>query len=149
MVMNYPRTDVRMPPAAPWSPALSLLVVRWGGEETEFNVEQWGSASASTSSAYVSAFLDKTVYPTLGPDYEVISVFVTSGLDMARLGPATVCAMMRGRHRAGCYFLWPVMHQDGEVGARRAPLAGTRAQCAPLPGEIGARVRHAGSIRLL
>mmetsp|Transcript_20045 Transcript_20045/g.66325 ORF Transcript_20045/g.66325 Transcript_20045/m.66325 type:complete len:325 (-) Transcript_20045:1858-2832(-) len=115
MVMNYPRTDVRMPPAAPWSPALSLLVVRWGGEETEFNVEQWGSASASTSSAYVSAFLDKTVYPTLGPDYEVISVFVTSGLDMARLGPATVCAMMRGRHRAGCYFLWPVMHQDGEV----------------------------------
>ena len=120
MVMDYPPCDTRPllplpgePPRAP--PTLSLLVVRWGGEETQFNVEQWGAASASTSSAYVSAFIDSSVYPMLGPDYEVITVFVTSGADLAKLGPAAVCAMMRGRHRAACYFLWPVMHQDGEV----------------------------------
>ena len=115
MVMSYPLCDVRGPSGGSYVPTLSLLVVRWGGEETEFNVEQWGSASASTSSAYVSAFLDSSVYPVLGPDYEVISVFVTSSFDLARLGPAAVCPMMHGKHRAACYFLWPVMHQDGEV----------------------------------
>jgi len=118
MVLSYPARDVRplpKPGDATFVPTLSLLVVRWGGEETDFNVAQWGSASASTSSAYVSAFLDATVYPVLGPDYEVISVFVTSGFDLARLGPAALCPLLRGKHRAACYFLWPVMHQDGEV----------------------------------
>ena len=118
MVMNYPACDVRplpMPGAAYPEVTLSLLVVRWGGEETQFNIEQWGVASASTSSAYVSAFVDSTVYPVLGPDYEVHSVFVSSGADLAKLGPAATCQAMRGRHKAACYFLWPVMHQDGEV----------------------------------
>ena len=118
MVMNYPACDVR-PLAAPGTaypePTLSLLVVRWGGEETHFNVEQWGSASASTSSAYVSAFVDSAIYPILGPDYEVHAVFISSGLELAKLGPAAACQVMRGRHKAACYFLWPVMHQDGEV----------------------------------
>lgn len=118
MVMDYPQCDVRplpVPGEPPYVPTLSLLIIRWGGEETQFNVEQWGSASASTSSAYVSAFVDSTIYPVLGPDYEVFSVFVTSGFDLARIGPASLCQSLRGKHRAACYFLWPVMHQDGEV----------------------------------
>ena len=118
MEMDYPSIDVR-PPTPPGMaapvPALSLLVVRWGGEETEFNVEQWGAASASTSSAYARAFIDGTVYETLGPDYEVHAIFIKSGADLARVGAAAACAPMRGRHKAACYFLWPVMHQDSEV----------------------------------
>ena len=118
MAMSYPAGDVRklLRPGESRPPVtLSLLAVRWGGEETDFNVEQWGSASASTSSAYVSALVDKTIYPTLGPDYEVLSVWVSSGADLAKAQPSAICQAMVGRHKAACYFLWPVMHQDGDV----------------------------------
>ena len=161
MAMRYPPCDVRplpAPGAAPWVPTLSLLVVRWGGQETEFNVEQWGSASASTSSAYISAFVDSTIYKVLGPDYEVISIFVTSGHDLARLGPAAVCPMMRGRHRAACYFLWPVMHQacaslHGVCLPHMACAAVIwRATCCSLcctAGRRGPRERHGRSVHVL
>lgn len=111
MVVSVPLSDVRRPGSAPQSVTLSLLVVRWGGQETEFNIEQWGAASSSTSDAYVSAFIDGTVYDRLGPDYEVFSVFVTSGDDLAKLQPAAIVPSMTGRHRAACYFLWPVTAQ--------------------------------------
>ena len=113
MVVAVPPWDVRRPSTEARRVTLSLLIVRWGGQETEFNMEQWGAASSSTSDAYVSAFVDATVYERLGPDYEVFTVFVTSGADLARLQPAAIVPMMTGRHRAGCYFLWPVMCQDG------------------------------------
>jgi hypothetical protein len=96
------------------SVSLSILVVRWGGEQTKFNVEQWGAASSSVSDEYVSAFLDDCVYSHLGPDYEVFSVFVQSGADMLKLQPPAIVASMCGRHRCGCYFLWPVLATDGE-----------------------------------
>ena len=51
------------------------------------------------------------VYDRLGPDYEVFSVFVTSGDDLAKLQPAAIVPSMTGRHRAACYFLWPVTAQ--------------------------------------
>ena len=94
--------------------SLSVLVVRWGGEQTQFNVEQWGRASASVSDEYVSCFLDETLYENLGPDYEVFTAFVQSGADMAKLMAPTIAAAMSGRHKCGCYFLWPVMATDGE-----------------------------------
>ena len=93
MALSYPACDVRPEPKGSGYPpvTLSLLVVRWGGEETSFNIEQWGTASASTSSRYISSFLDKTVYPVLGPDYEVHAVFVTSGAELSKVGPAAIC----------------------------------------------------------
>ena len=50
-----------------------MLVVRWGGEPTAFNEEQWGKASASVSDTYISAFVDGALYEALGADYEVRS----------------------------------------------------------------------------
>ena len=50
-----------------------MLVVRWGGEPTAFNEEQWGKASASVSDTYISAFVDGALYEALGTDYEVRS----------------------------------------------------------------------------
>jgi len=94
---------------------LSMLIVRWGGEETDFNVEQWGAASSSTSDTYVKTFVDQIVYTRLGPDYEVFTVFVSSGTEMGRIQPAAICQAMTGRHKAGLYFLWPVMAQDGAI----------------------------------
>ena len=115
MIVHYVPSEVRRPSRVAQPPTLSLFVVRWGGEETHFNVEQWGAASASVSDAYVRSFVDGTVYERLGPDYEVFTAFVASGKDMAKLQPAAVCQSMSGRHRAACYFLWPVMAQDGEA----------------------------------
>ena len=50
-----------------------MFIVRWGGEPTAFNEEQWGKASASVSDTYISAFVDGALYEALGTDYEVRS----------------------------------------------------------------------------
>ena len=50
-----------------------MFIVRWGGESTAFNEEQWGKASASVSDTYISAFVDGALYEALGTDYEVRS----------------------------------------------------------------------------
>ncbi|KAL1496077.1 hypothetical protein AB1Y20_014704 [Prymnesium parvum] len=113
MVVWMSADDVR-PRGAAAGVSLSVLVVRWGGEQTQFNVEQWGRASASVSDEYISCFLDETLYEHLGPDYEVFTAFVQSGADMAKLMAPPIAAAMTGRHRCGAYFLWPVMATDGE-----------------------------------
>ena len=73
MVVTVEARDVR--PASDGRltarPTLSVFVVRWGGEHTKFNNEEWGGAGASVSEQYIEWFLDKCVYATLGPDYEV------------------------------------------------------------------------------
>ena len=37
--------------------------------------------------------------------------------------PAALCSSMTGRHKAGCYFLWPVMAQDGDIDESGMVLA--------------------------
>eukprot|EP00965_Chrysotila_dentata_P025581 850035-Pleurochrysis_carterae.AAC.9 len=64
MVVNVPRRDIRAA-SDNQEVALSLLVVRWGGEPTRFNEEQWGAASASVTDTYISAVVDKTICSTL------------------------------------------------------------------------------------
>ncbi len=113
MVVFMLPADVRRPAGPGYQPALSLLVVRWGGEQTQFNTDQWGAASASVSDEYVEAVLDQTLYRRLGPNYEVISAFIESGADMLKLQPSAVVQLMNGRHLCALYFLWPVMAQDG------------------------------------
>ena len=112
MVVWMQPQDVRRP-VRDYAPALSLFVVRWGGEQTPFNNEQGGQASSSVSDDYADYVLDGTLYPRLGPDYEVITAFVESGADMSKLQASAIVPMMRGRHVGALYFLWPVMAQDG------------------------------------
>jgi hypothetical protein len=71
MLVSVARREVRLPPAVRAPPALSLLVVRWGGEPGHFNEEQWGRASATSSDKYIHTFLDGACFAALGPDYEV------------------------------------------------------------------------------
>lgn len=71
MLVSVSRREVRLPPAMRAPPALSLLVVRWGGEPGHFNEEQWGRASASITDTYIHTFLDEACFAALGPDYEV------------------------------------------------------------------------------
>ena len=114
MVVFMQPCDVRRPMPM-YAPAVSLLVVRWGAEQTQFNNEQWGQASSSVSDSYVDHVLDKTLYSRLGPDYEVVTAFVESGHDLKALQPGAIAPMLRGRHVGALYFLWPVMAQDGDV----------------------------------
>ena len=85
MVVFMLPSDVRRPAGPEYTPALSILVVRWGGEQTVFNDDQWGQASSSVSDAYVDHVLDRTLYHRLGPDYEVVTAFVESGSDLRKL----------------------------------------------------------------
>lgn len=113
MVVLLPLADVRRPLGPAYTPALSLLVVRWGGESTPFNNEQWGAASSSVSGTYIDAVIDGTLHARLGRDYEVVSAFVESGADMRQLQASAIAPMLTGRHVCALYFLWPVMAQDG------------------------------------
>ena len=112
MVVFMPPSDVRRPEPG-YKPAVSLFVVRWGGESTLFNVEQWGEASSSVSDSYIDFVIDRTLYSRVGPDYEVVTAYVESGSDMLKLQPSAIAPMLTGRHVCGLYFLWPVMAQDG------------------------------------
>ena len=38
---------------------------------------------------------------------------MNSGADLLKMQPAAIVPVMSGVHRAACYFLWPVMAQDG------------------------------------
>ena len=92
------------------------------------NEEQWGPISASVSDAYIEALTDGACYGALGPHYEVLTVFIERGDDLARLHMASLAGSLRGAHRAGCFFLWPTLFQDGTAGqmgmAAAAPILG-------------------------
>ena len=116
-------------------PCISLLVVRWGSPTTPFDDAEWGGQpgeevplsglSASVSNQYIGAVCDETLHRRLGPNYEVLSVFVRSSDDLARLQYSDLAARLRGRHKCGLYFLWPTRFRDGspkqQVGMVNAP----------------------------
>ena len=52
-------------------PLLSVVAVRWGGDASGFNSEQWGATSASVSDTYIDHFTNAVLYAALGPAYEV------------------------------------------------------------------------------
>ena len=99
MVVTVDARDVR--PASDGRltarPTLSIFVVRWGGEHTKFNNEEWGGAGASVSEQYIEWFLDKCVYATLGPDYEVSTRRREAATRRRRHAAATAgCRPLRG-----------------------------------------------------
>ena len=109
----FTRADVRIAAdGVPPAPVMSVVVVRWGGETTDFNESQWGELSSSVSDRYIHSFLDHT-YKCLGPAYEVLSIFVETGADLARVPLGALSSRLRGAHRCALYFLWPTLAQDG------------------------------------
>ena len=106
--------DVRsLEGARGYVPVLSAVVVRWAGEPTRFNEAQWGAISASVSDTFIEHFTDSALYASLGPRYEVVSVFIQRADDLHRLQPVALAGSLQGRHRCALYFLWPTLFQDG------------------------------------
>mmetsp|Transcript_34644 Transcript_34644/g.83667 ORF Transcript_34644/g.83667 Transcript_34644/m.83667 type:complete len:577 (+) Transcript_34644:79-1809(+) len=122
LVKNIDPHHVRMYCGMP--PALSLFIVRWGGHcSVDPTVEGdggWGESGASVSDRYIANFLDQ-LHDTVGVGsaaqgggYEIWSAFVQNTREVGVLGnyaPGVHCAM-RGVHKAGFYYLWPVEWQD-------------------------------------
>jgi len=81
---------VRVPPPPTWRESLSLVVVRWGDYHgpDAFKEAEWGPASATVTDKHVSALCDGALYTRIGPDYEVLSIFVECAADLARVQPA-------------------------------------------------------------
>lgn len=124
MVLRMHPQDIRKKPKSdsdyqqhfgvPRAPKISFLEVRWGGKEDVCTTtEQWGHANSSVHDMYIELFYEKTVYNRLGPDYEVITAWISSSHDFAKLNAAHLLSQMRGKYKAALYHLWPVNQQDG------------------------------------
>jgi len=100
----------------PQRPQLSLLHLRWGGEQTVNPVVEgaggWGQTGSNPSDNYINTWED-VVFRTLGPNYEIISAFIQNSEELGKLAPALLRHLLTGHHVAACYFLWPISFQDG------------------------------------
>ena len=120
--MWFEQRDVRRRPAlqpVP-PPALSLLLVRWGGEAgATHEDEHCGAITSSVTAGYIGSFLSM-LYECVGPNYQCVSAFVENSGDLTRLDPASVARQLGGKQRAALYFLWPSRFRDG-VATRYQP----------------------------
>jgi len=103
-------------PTGPPRPDLSFAVVRWGGEKDCDPVHEggggWGRTGSNVSDPYMRIFFEEYVWPTLGPTYEVVTIFIRSSEDLRRIHAGATASLMRGKNKAGLYFLWPSHFQD-------------------------------------
>eukprot|EP00933_Yihiella_yeosuensis_P047462 TRINITY_DN4329_c0_g6_i1.p1 TRINITY_DN4329_c0_g6~~TRINITY_DN4329_c0_g6_i1.p1 ORF type:complete len:572 (-),score=80.14 TRINITY_DN4329_c0_g6_i1:140-1777(-) len=97
-------------------PQLSLLHIRWGGNQPVNPVTEgaggWGQIGATPSDNYINGW-EENVFKTLGPTYEIISCFIQSSEELKMLAPSLLRSMLRGKHVNALYFLWPISFQDG------------------------------------
>ena len=75
----------------------------------------WGRTGSAVSDLYIKVVFEETVWPQLGPTYEVVSIFVRSSDDLLKLSGATIAPLLKGRHKVGMYFLWPVVFHDSST----------------------------------
>ena len=89
-------------PQAP-IPDLSFVVVRWGGEKECDPVHDggggWGRTGSNVSDPYMRILFEEHVWPTLGPTYEVITVFVRSSEDLKRIHAGATASLMKGKNK--------------------------------------------------
>jgi len=107
-------------------PALSLLLVRWGGEHpVGAGVEGdggWGKFGCPPCDEYVSAMVSGGVscHPLLGGkdgrlcDFEIFNIFVRNSrdaFDMQQMAP-WLAAMLQGNKKVSFWMLWPAEWED-------------------------------------
>jgi len=97
-------------------PCLTLLHVRWGGEQPVNPVTEgaggWGQIGSTPSDNYISSW-ENAIFQTIGPTYEIISAFYQGSEELCKIHPPLLRHMMRGTHLGACYFSWPIVFQDG------------------------------------
>ena len=81
---------------AAYSP-LEALPWAGGSSETRTFLARPPHPPTHTAQTYVGRFCDEALHACLGPDYEVLSVFVHTGDDLTRLHPAALASRLRER----------------------------------------------------
>jgi hypothetical protein len=104
------------PSEAQQQPSLTLLHIRWGGEQLVNPVTEgqggWGQIGSTPSDNYINGW-ETHVFNTLGPTYEVFSVFIQNSEELLKISPSCVRCMLTGQCVSALYFLWPIVFQDG------------------------------------
>ncbi|KAJ1461161.1 hypothetical protein M885DRAFT_494763 [Pelagophyceae sp. CCMP2097] len=126
-IQSFARNRVRARPAtqgyrrdAEPKPLLSLLLVRWGGEESPEPCDgsqagSWGMSGSTISTTYIRKLL-AAVYAELGDRYECYTLFVETAAEMDRVDERRVAASLQGCHVGAMYLLWPTQFDDGYSG---------------------------------
>lgn len=104
------------PSEAQQPPRLTLLHIRWGGDHPVNPVTEgaggWGQIGSTPSDNYINGWED-SVFQSMGPTYEVISVFIQNSHELSKICPAMLRQMASGVHVGALYFMWPIVFQDG------------------------------------
>lgn len=105
-----------MPSEAQRPPRLSLLHIRWGGNQPVNPVTEgaggWGAIGSTPSDNYINGWED-SVYQALGPTYEIISAFIQGADELSKIVAPLIRHQLRGTHVGALYFMWPIAFQEG------------------------------------
>jgi len=121
--------NMRQPTEEP--PALSVILVRWGGEfavcgpnsDEQSNDGDWGRYGAPPCDEYLSAFVREGVFkhPLLQSKadsehskFEIFSLFVKNSKDVSQARELAhwYSSYMKGTRKMACWMLWPAEWED-------------------------------------
>lgn len=104
------------PSEAQQEPLVTLIHIRWGGDQPVNPVTEgqggWGQIGSTPSDNYINGWED-SVWNTIGPRYEIISVFFQGSDELNKISPAFLRSMAKAKHVGAFYFMWPITYQDG------------------------------------
>lgn len=120
-----PASDFTAPPRffmpGNYNPKLAILSFRWGGKNEVVAPEQWGSSGSSCSTLFLQSFIELSVQPRLGLDYEVWSVFVEDSSDLVKIADTAHLIfgphhpVRRAQHVCAMYFIYPTSFEENCV----------------------------------
>merc|ERR1719473_2153817 len=89
------------PTEAQQQPRLTLVHIRWGGEQPVNPVTEgaggWGQIGSTPSDNYINGF-ENFVFQHLGPTYEILSCFFQSSDELLKISPALLRHLCKGQH---------------------------------------------------
>jgi len=104
-----------------YRPKLSIISFRWGGTNQIVVPEQWGHTGSSCSSVFMDSFIESAVFPSVGRDYEVWSVFVEDSSDLVKIADTAHLIFgpqhpaRRAEHVCAMYFIYPTSFEENCV----------------------------------
>eukprot|EP00933_Yihiella_yeosuensis_P039328 TRINITY_DN3329_c2_g1_i2.p1 TRINITY_DN3329_c2_g1~~TRINITY_DN3329_c2_g1_i2.p1 ORF type:complete len:551 (+),score=79.00 TRINITY_DN3329_c2_g1_i2:78-1655(+) len=104
-----------------WRPELAIIAFRWGGLNEVVGCSQWGETGSSVSELFFESFIDMSVIPKLGYNYEVWTVYIEGKSDLQKI--ADTAHLVFGEHHpirrakqvCGMYFLYPTGFEENCV----------------------------------
>eukprot|EP00928_Gymnodinium_smaydae_P088915 TRINITY_DN72950_c0_g1_i1.p1 TRINITY_DN72950_c0_g1~~TRINITY_DN72950_c0_g1_i1.p1 ORF type:complete len:725 (+),score=109.46 TRINITY_DN72950_c0_g1_i1:62-2236(+) len=105
-------------------PDLAIITFRWGGMNEVRAPEQWGSTGSPVSDLFIDSFIDSTIKPELGGNFEVWTVYVENSIDLCKLADTAHLIFgpnhpaRRARNTCAMYFLYPTGFEENCIPTR-------------------------------